>query len=140
MIPKTRAYENSTVTPGRSRADVEELLSKFNITNTMWKRDDPQLSYFVFQKPFEGVAEKISYKVGVPFIENKSGYNEVRSYRFFFHIFKAAMLNFEIGMEFEQIFGNYMVIGKLPDGTPQNIQDKVGEALVQGKVPALEAR
>lgn len=139
MIPTTRAYENSKVTPGRSRADVEDLLAKFNITNTMWKRDDPKLSYFVFQKPFEGIAEKIAYKVGVPFIENKSGYNEVRSYRFFFHIFKAAMLNFDIGMEFEQIFGNYMVVGQLKDGTPESIQDRVVGQLLVGKHPALEA-
>jgi len=143
MIPKTRAYEASKVTPPLSRAEVEDLLSKFNITKTMWKRDDPQSSYFVFEKPYDGVKEAIAYKVGLPFIERKNRhgkteYDEVRSYRFFFHIFKAAMLNFDIGMEFEQIFGNFMVVGKLPDGTPLSLQDKVSMALVQGKAPALE--
>jgi len=143
MIPKTRAYESSKVTPPHSRAEVEDLLSKFNITKTMWKRDDPQSSYFVFEKPYDGVKQAIAYKVGLPFIEKKtrSGkkeFDEVRSYRFFFHIFKAAMLNFDIGMEFEQIFGNFMVVSKALDGTPLSVQDKIGIALVQGKSPALE--
>jgi len=144
MIPKSKAYATSRVTPAHSRGDVEDLLSKFNITKTMWKRDEPMHSYFVFEKPFDGVKQAIAYKVGLPFIEKKTRYgkefDEVRSYRFFFHIFKAAMLNFDIGMEFEQIFGNFMIIGKLPDGSPMSIQDKITDNLMRGEQPALEAK
>jgi len=144
MIPKTKAYATSKVTPAHSRAEVEDLLSKFRITKTMWKREDPQASYFVFEKPFDGVKEAIAYKVGLPFIEKKTRhgkeFDEIRSYRFFFHIFKAAMLNFDIGMEFEQIFGNFMIVGKLPDGTPESVQDRICASLMSGKVPALEAK
>ena len=142
MIPTTKSYATSRVTPAHSRAEVEDLLAKFHITKTMWKRDDPQLSYFVFEKPFDGVKDAIAYKVGLPFIEKKTRhgkeFDEIRSYRFFFHIFKAAMLNFDIGMEFEQIFGNYMVVGKLPDGTPVSLMDKICKSLVEGNQPALE--
>ena len=144
MIPTTKAYATSKVTPAHSRAEVEDLLSKFNITKTMWKRDEPQSSYFVFEKPFDGVKDAIAYKVGLPFIEKKTRhgkeFDEIRSYRFFYHIFKAAMLNFDIGMEFEQIFGNFMVVDSLPDGTPLSIQDKIGQNLLEGNTPALELK
>ncbi len=145
MIPTTKAYATSKVTPAHSRAEVEDLLSKFKITKTMWMREDPNVSYFVFEKPFDGVKQPLAYKVSVPFIEKMVGqggnrhqeYDEVRAYRFFFHIFKAGMLNFDIGMEFEQIFGNYLIVDKLADGTPLSIQDKVCQNLVEGKAPAL---
>ena len=142
MIPKSKAYSTSKVTPAHSRAEVEDLLAKFNITKTMWKRDEPNNSYFVFEKPFDGVKKAIAYKVGLPFIEKKTrgvvDFDEIRSYRFFYHIFKAAMLNFDIGMEFEQIFGNFMVVDSLKDGTPLSIQDKIGQNLLEGNAPALE--
>ena len=144
MIPTTKAYATSKVTPAHSRAEVEDLLAKFKITKTMWKRDDPQTSYFVFEKPFDGVKDAIAYKVGLPFIEKKTRngkeFDEIRAYRFFYHIFKAAMLNFDIGMEFEQIFGNFMIVDKLPDGTPISLQDKISMALVEGRQPALELK
>ena len=40
--------------------------------------------------------------------------------------------------EVEQIFGNYMVIGALEDGTPQTIQDRITTSLLNSKNPALE--
>lgn len=144
MIPKSKAYATSKVTPAHSRAEVEDLLAKFNITKTMWKRDEPNNSYFVFEKPFDGVKQALAYKVGLPFIEKQNKrertveFDEIRSYRFFYHIFKAAMLNFDIGMEFEQIFGNFLVVDSLADGTPLSIQDKVSQNLIEGKSPALE--
>jgi len=142
LIPKTKAYATSKVTPAHSRAEVEDLLAKFNITKTMWKRDEPNNSYFVFEKPFDGVKQALAYKVGLPFIEKSIRgdieFDEIRSYRFFFHIFKAAMLNFDIGMEFEQIFGNFLVVDSLQDGTPISIQDKISQNLIEGKSPALE--
>lgn len=142
MIPTTKAYATSKVTPAHSRAEVEDLLAKFHITKTMWKRDEPNNSYFVFEKPFDGVKQALAYKVGLPFIEKKIRdvveFDEIRSYRFFFHIFKAAMLNFDIGMEFEQIFGNFLVVDSLKDGTPLSIQDKISQNLIEGKSPALE--
>jgi len=122
------------------------LLDKYKITKTMWVKDSPENSYIVFEKKFSGIDKSIAYKVQVPFIEKQTGskwnktteYDEVRSYRFFFHIFKSMLLNADIGMEFEQIFGNYMVIGALPDGTPQTIQDRITTSLMNAKNPALE--
>jgi len=141
MIPTCTAYDRSKVAPAFSRAEVEEFLSKWHITKTMWKRDDPLCTYFVFEKPYDGVKQALAYKVQVPHIEKKGRhgkeYDETRSYRFFYHIFKAAMLNFDIGMEFEQIFGNYLIVEKLPDGTPISIQDKIHQNLGAGKQPAL---
>jgi len=138
MIPTCTAYDRSKVSPGHSRAEVEDMLSTWHITKTMWMRDDPLTTYFVFEKPFDGVKQALAYKVAVPYIQkNNKEYDETRSYRFFYHIFKAAMLNFDIGMEFEQIFGNYLIVDKLADGTPLSIQDKIHQNLVVGKVPAL---
>jgi len=143
MIPKVKNYDGSAVSGAKTRFDTEEMLQKkFKVTRTMWKRDDPQMSYFVFEHR-DGKGKPYIYKIGIPFIEKKFGrygeiqYDEVRSYRFFFHIFKAMMLNTEIGMEFSQIFSNFLVIGKTPDGTPISVQDKVLDAVADGKVPAL---
>ena len=149
MIPKTNLYKASTVSPAHSRADVEELLEKFGCSNKFaWKRDNPESSFLAFQRDvdIEGIIKQpLTYKVSIPFIEKEKGnkwnktqeYDEVRSYRMLFHILKHMLLNTDVGMEFEQVFGNYLVVGQLPDGTPQNIQDRIGDALIKGKVPAL---
>lgn len=141
MIPTTTAYDRSKTLPAMSRAEVETLLSKFNITKTMWKRDDPADTFFVFEKPFDGIQQPLSYKVSVPHIEKKTKhgreYDEVRAYRFFYHIFKACMMNFDIGMHFEQIFGNYLIVDSLKDGTPISVQDKIHKSLAAGHAPAL---
>lgn len=146
MIPDGNSYKNTTVDPAHSRADVETMLEKHGVGNFMWKRDDHENTYLVFEKKFRQMQKALLYKIQVPFIEKETGgkysktseYDEKRSYRFFFHIFKALLLNEQIGMDFEMIFSNYMVIGKLPDGTPQSFQDKVGSALLEGKAPALQ--
>ena len=146
MIPTTKAYTTSKVVPAHSRAEVEVFLDKYKITKTMWVKDNPENTYIVFEKKFPGIDKAIAYKVQVPFIEKKTGgkwnktieYDELRSYRFFFHIFKSMLLNADIGMEFEQIFGNYMVVGTLADGTPQTIQDRITTSLLNSKNPALE--
>lgn len=149
MIPKTNLYKTSTVSPAHSRADVEELLEKFGCSNKfMWKRDDPQDSFLAFQRDvdIEGIEKQsLTYKTSIPFIEKEKGnrhhktveYDETRSYRMLFHILKHMLLNTDVGMEFEQVFGNYLVVGKLPNGDPMNIQDKIGDALVHGTAPAL---
>lgn len=146
MIPTTKAYHDTKVTPPHSRADVEEMLEKHGVQNFAWKRDDPELTYLLFEKKFKDMTKALYYKVQVPFIEKKDGrgynkttvYDEKRSYRFFYHIFKSMLLNYDIGMEFEMIFSNYLVVGKLPDGTPMTIQDKVATALLNNQNPALE--
>lgn len=146
MIPKVHAYESSKVSPNRTRFEVEEMLEKkFKVTKTIWKKDDPQNSYLGFEYVPE-VGEPIVYKIQVPFIEKmqreKKGnshspkievYDDVRSYRFFFHIFKSLLLNVDIGMNFETMMSNYMVVGELSDGTPQNVQDKVTEVIMDPK-------
>lgn len=146
MIPENKNYIDTKVDPAHSRADVESMLEKHHVHNFAWKREDPENSYLLFEKKFKEMQKSLIYKVQIPFIEKYHGqgykkhkvYDEKRSYRFFFHIFKSMLLNADIGMEFEMIFSNYLVIGKLPDGTPMTIQDKVGAALVQNKNPALE--
>ena len=146
MIPDTKAYNTTKVTPPHSRADVEEMLEKYGVHNFAWKRDDPEQTYLLFEKKFKDMQKPLYYKVQVPFVEKYQGqgysktkvYDEARSYRFFYHIFKSMLLNHDIGMEFEMIFSNYLVIGKLPDGTPQTIQDKVAISLLENKDPALE--
>lgn len=150
MIPKTNMYKDSTVSPAHSRADVEELLEKFGCsTKFAWKRDDPENSYLMFQRDvdIEGMKKQaITYKVTIPFIEKTQGrykqpiYDEKRSYRILFHVLKHNLLNTEVGMEFEQVFGNYIVVGQLPDGTPENVMDKIGGAIANGQLPALELK
>jgi hypothetical protein len=149
MIPKNNMYESSTITARHSRADVEELLEKFGCSNNFaWKRDDPQNSYLAFQRDVdvEGIEQQpLTYKVSIPFIEKNTGtrynkkivYNENRSYRILFHTLKHMLLNTEVGMTFEQVFGNYIVVGQLGDGTPISVQDKIAGALIQGRNPAL---
>jgi len=142
MIPKVNAYNTSTVSPNRTRFEVEEMLEKkFKITKTIWKKDDPESSYLGFEfQPETG--EPLIYKVQVPFIEKMERekknnrysskikvHDAVRSYRFFYHIFKALMLNTDIGMGFEQMMASYLVVGKLTDGSPMNVMDKVTELI-----------
>lgn len=144
MIPTNNNYKTTTVDSAHSRADVETMLEKHDVRNFAWKRDNPELTYLLFEKKFGDMEKKLLYKVQVPFVEKSQGkykesvYDEKRAYRFFFHIFKSMLLNYDIGMEFEMIFSNFLVIGQLPDGTPMTIQDKVGAALVENKNPALE--
>ena len=148
MIPTTNLYKSSKVTPAHSRADVEELLEKFNVKKFAWKRDDPETSFVMFQRQeeFTGKYKEVTYKVTIPFIEKESGnrynktreYDEIRSYRILFHILKHQLLNTDVGMEFEQVFGNYIVVGQLPDGTPLNVQDKIGQTIMDKGLPALE--
>lgn len=151
MIPKVSAYKNSPVRANKTRFEIEDLLeTKFGVTTTLWKKENPKNTYFAFQFKSKHDDKPITYKVQVPFIEKmpngvslkqhpeKAEYDENRSYRFFFHIFKAMMLNSEIGMDFEQIMSNYMVVGTLPDGTPQNVSDKVNELIVNPDRKVLE--
>jgi len=143
MIPKTNAYANTKVSANRTRFDVEEMLEKkYKVTKTIWKKDDPLNSYFGFEYLGE-TKTPIVYKVQIPFIEKEERevknnryskkikvYDVERSYRFFYHIFKALLLNADIGMGFEQMMASYMVVGTLADGSPQNVLDKVNELIV----------
>ena len=152
MIPKISAYKDTNVSANKTRFEIEEMLeTKFKVTTTLWKKEDPENTYFAFQYKTKHSDKPITYKVQVPFIEksrraeerNKhskiiSTYDEKRSYRFFFHIFKAMMINTEIGMDFEQIMANYMVVGKLEDGTPVNVLEKVTELIVNPERKVLE--
>ena len=151
MIPEVQAYKNSPVKANRTRFEIEDMLeTKFEVTTTLWKKDNPKNTYFAFQHKSKYDDKPITYKVQVPFIEKmpngisfkqnpeKAVYDENRSYRFFFHIFKAMMMNTEIGMDFEQIMSNYMVVGTLPDGTPMNVSDKVNELIVNPERKVLE--
>lgn len=143
MIPKVKNYQDTGVSGAKTRFEIEEMLEKhFKVIRTAWKREDPEETYLMFEYKGKDKSPQI-YKVGVPFIEKKFGrygeikYDEPRAYRFFFHIFKSMMLNNEIGMGFEQIFSNFLVIDKTPDGTPINVQERILEAHASGKVPAL---
>lgn len=148
MIPKTNLYKSSTVSPHHSRADVEQLLEKFDVKKFAWKRDDPANSFVLFQRKeqFSGNEREVTYKVTIPFIEKITGrekhrdYDEVRSYRILFHILKHQLLNTDVGMEFEQVFGNYIVVGQLKDGTPQNVMDKIGQSIMDNGLPQLEIK
>lgn len=142
---KIKAYLNSDVPATKSRHDVEYMLEKHGIKNFAWKKENPQQSYLLFQT--ETNNQKLTFKVSVPFIEKedkstpswsrKNIYDEIRSYRFFFHIFKSMLLNTEIGMSMQEVFGNYLVVGQLPDGTPMSVSDKITEMIATNKVPSL---
>ena len=148
MIPNTNLYKSSKVLPAHSRADVEVLLEKFDVRKFAWKRDDPNYSYMMFARDedFTGEKHQVTYKVTIPFIEKTQGkykenvYDEVRSYRILFHVLKALLLNTDVGMSFEQSFGNYIVIGKLPDGSPMSVGDKIATTIVEKGLPALEIK
>lgn len=144
MIPKTNLYLRDYVSPAHTRADIEELLDKFGVKKFAWKRDDPMFSFMMFQRKedFTGHNREVTYKITIPFIEkNVKGemeFHEVRSYRILYHILKAMLLNTDVGMEFEQVFGNYIIVGQLKNGDPMNVQDKIAEALIADKIPQLE--
>jgi len=154
MIPKVKAYLGTKTSPNKTRFEVEDMLEKnFGITLTAWKREDPENTYFAFQHKSDGVEKPLTYKVQIPFIEKKERavknnryseqvnvYDEPRAYRFFYHILKSMMLNAQIGMTFEETFSSYLVVGKLPDGTPTTVQDVILEKISDGKVPALEMK
>ena len=150
MIPNTNLYKTSKVTPAHSRADVEELLEKFGVKKFGWKRDDPQSSYLMFARDedFTGDFNQVTYKVTIPFIEKETGnryskvveFDEVRSYRILYHVLKALLLNTDVGMTFEQAFGNYIIVGQLPDGTPLSVGDKIAQTITEKGLPALEIK
>ena len=143
ILPKNiTAYKDSSASPEHSRAEVERFLSKMGISTYMWNRDDETKAYLLFKYKSRYVKEPIAYKVAVPFIEKydpskKPVFNEKRSYRFFWHIFKNCLLMGEIGMEIEQIFRDFLVIGKNEDGSPLTLGEKHDQALVAGELKAL---
>lgn len=147
MIPKVNAYLKTTVPSVKTRFDIEVMLEKkFEVKTTIWKKDTPENTWFGFQYQPKTTPAPITYKIQIPFIEKivttekgkETVYDEERSYRFFYHIFKSMMLNTEIGMNFEQIMANYMVVGQLGDGTPVNVMDKVNELIVNPDRKVLE--
>lgn len=146
MITKSKAYISSPVPATKTRQDVEAMLEKHAIRQIAWMRDSPDKSYVLFRRTIN--EQLLAYKVTIPFIEKeiqdpanryrkKTVYDEIRSYRFFFHIFKSAFLNTEIGMTFEEMFSNYMVIGQQEDGTPMTVQEKIQIAILDKKIPQL---
>lgn len=145
ILPKNiTAYNRSETTSDTSRLDVERFLSKMGVATYMWNRDHPEKSFLLFKYQSKHLKEPIAYKVAVPFIEkyDKSKqliHDEKRSYRFFWHIFKSCMLMGEIGMEVEQIFRDFLVIGKHEDGTPMTLGEKHDIALSRGDLKALPA-
>lgn len=146
MITKVNAYKGTPVSSAKTRFETEEMLEKkFAITTTIWKRDQPENTWFGFQYQPKESQKLITYKISIPFIEKydahnhkKLVYDEKRSYRFFFHILKAMMMNTEIGMNFEQIMSNYMVVGQLGDGTPVTVMDKVNELIIDPERKVLQ--
>lgn len=143
ILPRNiTAYRDTRSEPEASRAEVERFLNKLNIHTFMWNRDDEKNAYLLFKYQSKHLKEPIGYKVSVPYIEKfdkhkKQVFNEKRSYRFFWHIFKNCMLMGEIGMEIEQIFRDFLVIGKYPDGTPMTLGEKHDMALAAGDLKAL---
>jgi len=150
MIPKSNLYLKSKVSPAHSRADVEEMLEKFGVKRFGWKRDEPEVSYLMFQRneDFTGESKPVTYKVTIPFIEKEVGkrynksidYDEIRSYRILFHVLKALLLNTDVGMSFEQAFGNYIIVGQLPDGSPLSVGDSIAKTLIEKGLPQLEIK
>lgn len=143
---KITAYKSSDTQPETSRAEVERFLNKLDIKTFMWNRDTPESSYLLFKYKSKHLTEPIAYKVSVPFIEKRGAHNhkeikydEKRSYRFFWHIFKNCMLMGEIGMEIEQIFRDFLVIGQHPDGSPLTLGEKHDISLASGDLKALPA-
>lgn len=145
ILPKhITAYSDSDASPETSRAEVEKFLLKFGIKTFMWNRDSPENTYLLFKYNSTKTNEPMAFKVNVPFIEKydphkKPIYNEKRSYRFFWHIFKSCMLMSEIGMTVEQVFRDFLVIGKHPDGTPMTLGEKYDIALESGQLSAMPA-
>jgi len=155
MIPDSNLYLKSKVSPAVSRAYTEELLEKFNVKKFAWKRDDPKTSFLMFarKEEFTGEMREVTYKVTIPFIEKERRaelrnaqselireYDETRSMRILFHILKALLLNTDVGMAFEQAFGNYIVIGQLEDGTPVSVGDKIAQTITEKGLPALDIK
>ena len=143
ILPRNiTAYKGTDATADASRAEAERFLSKMGISTYMWNRDNTEKSYLLFKYKSKYVKEPIAYKVSVPFIEKfdkhkRPVFDEKRSYRFFWHIFKNCILMGEIGMEIEQIFRDFLVIGKHEDGTPMTLGEKHDIALTTGNLKAL---
>lgn len=149
MLTTSKAYLTSTVPAPKTRQDIESMLEKHGVRQVAWIRDTPEKSYILFRRTIN--EQLLAYKVSIPFIEKETKdpqssyrkikvYDEIRSYRFFFHIFKAAFLNTEIGMTFEEMFSNYMVIGQQEDGTPMTVQEKMQLAILDKTIPQLELK
>lgn len=143
ILPKhITAYKGTDCTVEHSKAEVEKFLQKMGITTYLWNRDDPSKAYLLFKYKSKYHPEPIAYKISIPFIEKfdpskKPIFDDRRSFRFFWHIFKNSLLMGEIGMEIEQIFRDFLVIGKNEDGTPMTLGEKHDLLLGSGNLPAL---
>lgn len=148
MIPSIKAYLNSTVKRAKSQFQVEDMLEQFGIKNTIWRRNDPKDTWLAFEFQKED-GQKLVFKINVPFVEKEAAdpdnrgekvivYDEIRSFRFFYHIFKAQLQNTELGMEFDQMFLQYLVVDRMKDGTLITAHDQILQKIADKKIPALE--
>lgn len=141
MIPKSNLYKNTSTDMVKSMIDVNKLLSKFGIIEKRLTQGQPDNSFFEFIIR-RNEASSLLIRIKIPFIQartrNGVEYDEMRSYRYFYHYLKALLSAKEAEMySIEEIFMAHIVM-PLPNGQTITLGEQLNNQIASGHTPMLQ--
>lgn len=140
-LPSSNLYSGTKVSSIKTMEEVSRLLKKFGIIQKRLTQESPEKSFFEFIIKKEETGISLMIRISIPFIEKKKGrygdleYDEERSFRYFFHYFKALLSAKESEMyTLEQIFMGHIVT-QLPNGQEVTLGEQMQGNIDAGKLP-----
>ena len=113
MPEKRTAYKSTTISPERSKADIDKMLKDFNIKTRAWiTKDNEDVLFFEWKVDVNGVLKDIAFELRPPEIreikrvwnEKTSRYekinarNDAVAYRLLFNYIKNKLEAIRVGM------------------------------------------
>jgi hypothetical protein len=154
-MPQDRAlYKSTTISPERTKADIDKMLKDFGISNRAWiTKDGNDLLIFEWILEIEGVQKRITFELTPPEIremkrvwnqktsrtEKLNVRNEAVAYRLLYNYIKNKLEAIRVGMvTVENEFMAHIKFS-LKDGTSTTMGNKFLELFVEHKIEnALE--
>jgi hypothetical protein len=140
-LPKSNLYHGTKVSSIKTMEEVSKLLKKFGIIQKRLTQESPEKSFFEFIIKKDETEMNLMIRINIPFIEKKKGrygdleYDEERSFRYFFHYFKALLSAKESEMyTMEQIFMSHIVT-QLPSGEEITLGEQMQQQVDRGQLP-----
>jgi hypothetical protein len=144
-------YSNTTISPERSKADIELLLKEHGIINIQWTTYQNKTTLkFLWKVTIKGVEKEIMFTFSPPIIPSrKRSWTGVRyeqitvnleatSYRLLWHYLKNKLEAVRWGLEsMEKEFLSHAVVA-LPDGSTTTVGDSIEAIYETVRQPSLE--
>ena len=142
-------YQNTTIDPEHSKADIEHILKLNGIKDVQWTTLDGKTELkFLWVVTAKGVERKIAFGFSPPDIimkHRRQGYGTVSerdervAFRMLFFYLKSKLEAVKYGLEsLEQEFMSHILMS-LPDGSSRKLGERLEEAIVNGYVESTFA-